>query len=621
MVAAPNGTIARGVWIRVRTEARETPAALWGTSVVDHGSSTALIFGGEATLGLAHHRSSGLWALNLSSPGTALRPVAHVGAPPAARRQHAAASLPDGEMLVVGGQGERGAPLGEALTWSPSSSSSWAASGLEGTWAAALARAGHTLTPLPPPSGDLYLRGRADASILLFGGLSTPRVAALARRSPNGHSADEYATAAEADATEPDASLVALNDVLLLTRASRHSWGVTRLSIPDAAACSAHPIPLVTRAAAGRWRRRAASGGATRALQPSADDESIGQLTAWGEAEMGLLSATQLSTEEAEALQAARAPRLPRPCGRSGHSAHLYTGRVAGLPASACSTGAGGVGCLIVYAGAASPDHAQHGTARLDDLWLLPIDPNWARTRDATRVPAVLPWRALQPSMVRGVSPPSRAAHAAVLHGEWLYTLGGERPRSIFATAGGAAPAEDALWQLHLPSLAWTPIWSPTAAADDGLPRPRAGAAALIATLPARFYAGDGDDVEREPIDSIVLLGGCEDSREQLPVWIYPLGYTCPAASQDEAVDMPEAADGGGCPRGQQCDATRGACICADGGAPPCIRSPPPPPGIVLREGALTMIGHAWVVVGMSVLGTYAGSWSMRWGLARAKAP
>ena len=131
----------------------------------------------------------------------------------------------------------------------------------------------------------------------------------------------------------------------------------------------------------------------------------------------------------------------------------------------------------------------------------------------------------------------------------------------------------------------------------------------------------------REPIDAIVLLGGCDDSREQLPVWIYPMGYTCPAAGQtaakQAAEDTPKDANGGGCPRGQQCDATRGACICADGGAPPCIRSPPPPPGIVLREGALQMIGHAWVIVGMSVLGTYAGSWSMRWGLsvARAKAP
>ena len=81
---------------------------------------------------------------------------------------------------------------------------------------------------------------RSDAAFLVFGGLTTSHIAALA----DGADADAVAAAAAADAIEADASRVALNDLLLLTRGARGAWGLTRLAPPDEIACSAHPTFL-----------------------------------------------------------------------------------------------------------------------------------------------------------------------------------------------------------------------------------------------------------------------------------------------------------------------------------------------------------------------------------------
>ena len=269
----------------------------------------------------------------------------------------AVAALSNDEMLAVGGQGENGQPLGDAWTFS-AGSATWHASGLEGEYAAALARAGHTLTPLPPAP---YLFGPHDGAYLLFGGLSTPRVARLARFTP--HSPEAYADAAADDAAEPDASPVALNDLLLLTRGARKAWSLTRLSLPDACSCRAHPTSVNNKRSVKRSQ-------SASALLPADDlddyeDDDVKPLSE-REVEMQLLGSQQkgsLSEEEAAALQASAVPRAHRPCGRYGHSAHLYVGEI-GSSWSSSNTSlledqpCGGDGCLLIHAGAANAEHA-----------------------------------------------------------------------------------------------------------------------------------------------------------------------------------------------------------------------------------------------------------------------
>ena len=150
------------------------------------------------------------------------------------------------------------------------------------------------------------------------------------------------------------------------------------------------------------------------------------------------------------------------------------------------------------------------------------------------------------------------------------------------------------------------------------------GAAATLATLRPSTPDGGalpgGGTVAEEAGAALVLIGGAESGsrargRGPLPTWVYRLGLACSGGG-------PSGDDDGtrtGCARGQQCDGTRGVCLCADGGPPPCTRAPPPPAGIVLRDGALSMIAQAWVLVGVSVLGAHAGGRSVRWGLQVAE--
>ena len=618
-----------GAWHHAHMDPHHTPMALWGASAIAQHNETALFFGGEAPLGLARHRSDGLWAINLTSPTLDMRPVAHVGRGPAARRQHTAAPLPDGEMLVVGGAGESGTPLSEAWTWA-SGSSTWVPSGLEPS--ALLARAGHTMTALPAPAGPVYLRGANDAAFVIFGGLTTSRVAALMRRAPSSETSPaEYVAAAAADAAEPDAGSVALNDLVLLSRGARRTWRYTPLSIPDEISCSANgPLPRPT-----TWRRTADTPGG--ALQPDPVG-GFGGASPWAVAEIGLLDPTTLSEAEAAAMQAASAARAHRPCGRSGHSAHLYTGRIAGVPPTACTRvaavdsdgrGASGVGCLLIYAGGASSDHGQRGGAfRLDDLWILPIDSSWARTRDAPRVPSTLPWLVLRPSVARGALAPPRSSHAAVLHKEYLFTIGGEAARTA---AGGPADValsvdEYAMWQLHLPSLVWTPIHAASATGAHGLPRPSAGMTALLASLAVPSPPSPPHDEIYNSTDvpvaapAIMLLGGAATNDDaHLALWVYRLGLPCSGqrnSTRTVGEGEQEEEEGYGCPRGQQCDATSGVCLCADGLPPTphtvgCIRKPSPPAGLTFKPGAWRMVGDAWAIVGMSAVGGLVGQWGM----------
>ena len=97
---------AAGVWSRIATRRTASPPALWGSSLVASDNGTVLLFGGEVTLGLAHHRSNSLWSIDAA--GGAFKAIATRGAVPAPRRQHAAAALPGGGMLVLGGQGAGG---------------------------------------------------------------------------------------------------------------------------------------------------------------------------------------------------------------------------------------------------------------------------------------------------------------------------------------------------------------------------------------------------------------------------------------------------------------------------------------------------------------------------------
>jgi hypothetical protein len=59
-----------------------------------------------------------------------------------------------------------------------------------------------------------------------------------------------------------------------------------------------------------------------------------------------------------------------RPCARSSHSAHLYSGPVYGLAAHVCAADGSAGRCLLLYAG------SSRSGQRLDDLWLLALDPS-----------------------------------------------------------------------------------------------------------------------------------------------------------------------------------------------------------------------------------------------------
>jgi hypothetical protein len=704
-----------GRWTHAVLDPTIAPAAAWGvTATLSSADGSVLAFGGEHPLGIARARSSTLWTIDTAAGGANIRAVPRLARDhPAPRRQHAAAALPDGGLLVVGGIGDPdGLPLGDAwmleltdgvqgggnssalgggssgssgsrsihsnfsrdstsqhLRAAPAASplptrhAAWTRNRIAHAAAALLARSGHTLTPLPPPQGSQYLREAADAAFLLFGGRATPRVAALAHALPNRASSAawrsatlaEYQDASLADAVEPDSSLVTLNDLLLLVRGRSGQWDLTRLKGSDTTACSSglanalgpaafagptsSPRPAAWQAGGGQPPPRGVRRGPPRAPPQS------------GGLASSALQPQSLSDDEVEVLRAERAPRSHAPCARHGHSAHLYAGRVGTLPGSWCSPDGGKVGCLLVFGG------ADAASTRLDDLWLLAVDPRWARPRDVVEATPPLSWRALLPAHT-GAVPAPRAFHASVLAGGTLYVIGGEVQRALpqarpvagplrgggggaasghFRPARGGAGDDSVLWTLDLPSLRWTAMY----AAGDGAPRPGAGAAAVLASVrwssvvaaanaADRADAADGAyDAEegvggaappagprtasasaRAPAparDSILLIGGAgsDHGESAMPMWLYPLGRPCVGPPPDSLQ---------GCSRGEACDGATGECVCAaTGAAPPCKPARgPPPPLLEVEDGAMRMIGHAWALVGMSVVGASVGGWAAR---------
>lgn len=581
---------AAGVWTRIATAAVDSPPASWGHSVTPLEGHIGVAFGDLGGGGRAN--TAALWALDFDARPPSFRAIAVQGRSPSPRRQHSAAPLghSSDQLVIVGGFD--GVPLGEAWTCTvrdllrieSAAPPAWTRlDALEGRYAPLLARAAHTLTPLPPPvsaTAARFLRGADDAAYLLFGGLTTGRIAALTR-TPGATSwpRQAYADAANADAAENGGSPVALNDLVLLTRGAAKAWAVTRLSSPDDIGCYATTPPL-TRTTSRRRRFQ-------WSLQPDRGDGDEQQ--GWGRRRWDRDDPHPLSEEEASERIAAIAPRHSRPCGRHGHSAHLYSGVLGGGVGDCRGTAGSGYGCLLVYAG------ADHASSRLSDLWVLPVDPSWARTRDEPAIPTPLGWRAISPdaswATADGQRAPPRALHASVLTGTHLYVIGGESSSSLVAAA--AAP----LWQLDLPSLRWSAMH-----ASGGLgPRPGAGAAALLASLPAA--AGEGEDAAMAPA-AILLLGGQESSaRGAMPLWMYRLGrQTC----FEEGEETP------GCRIGHECDGASGSCVCPVSGAtPPCEPPPAPPiPTLVVRDGTMTLVAQAWLLVGLSVVGAHAGGWA-----------
>ena len=135
---------------------------------------------------------------------------------------------------------------------------------------------------------------------------------------------------------------------------------------------------------------------------------------------------------------------------------------------------------------------------------------------------------------------------------------------------------------------------------------------AAIDTAVARDWLhGDSTVLRRTaqgPIrDSILLLGGqAADYRGlAMPMWLFPLGKPCVG---------PPPKYMHGCARGQACDGASGECVCAASGTPPPCKPPrgPPPPLLVVADGALQMVGQAWALVGMSVVGASIGGWAAR---------
>ena len=590
------------------------PTARWGHTLTPI-AGAALIFGGE--LGLSHVKAASLWAVNLSSLESC--PLLDVGVHPSPRRQHAAAALGDDGMIVVGGLGHNGVPLNEMWTLqllrSNISGSSCSAHGggalppsPRPVWSrstsALLARIGHSITPLPSPLGPPYLReGSSDAAYLIFGGRSTPRVAALARAlGDGGSSADwlsddvaEHVAANTDDAKEPDASPIALNDLLLLTRGPAEQWSLRRLMAANMIDCASSAAWIGSRNGRGSVRM-------SSALLP-----------------LQLMSDAEIEGER----PTERAPRSHAPCGRLGHSAHMYRGPVDGLPRTSCGADgrAGSVGCLLVHAG------ADQASKRLDDLWLLEVDPSWARPREVPLTHPSLTWRALLPTY-SGAAPPPRAHHASVLSGTTVFIIGGEAKQThavVSPSSGDDWVRGSALWALHVPSLRWTEMH----AAGGVAPRPGGSAAAVLIsshllTFQAKQQHSQGEEAraaekERmqpaahsvgrvasaaEPPGSILLLGGQSigAGSDAMPLWVYAIGHVCTA---------PQPMSAPGCGHGETCNGETGLCVCTlSGSTPPCTHPAEPlQPPVAMEGGAMRIFGQAWAIIGVSIVGATAGGW------------
>ena len=485
--SAPAGLPKVGEWL-ARRRAALGPSATIGHTVTYLSPSRLLLFGGEHPLPGAftrNSRSSRLYLLDGVGRGDEpvdISAIESLAVPPP-RRQHAAAAVSPDELLVVGGLGANGFPVGDAMVASLDASSraaKWMPSGAEDHFAPMLARAGHSLTALPPLSGPLLLRSPSDAAFLVFGGLQSNRVATLARTSALGNASHaEYVAAAAADAHEPEASLIALDDLILFSRGANGRWRLTRLSFPTDAPCAAAELPLgvpplsaSARAVPGaalasserRSERRLTSSARavgnespmhaeqpfgnespmhaeqpfeqpfeqparsarvvrtqqqrqqrpgpllpTTALPLLPVDETADEIAAadWAAAvrretapssepldRAAETAAAETATEAAEAAietaasiargKTQRGARYGgahygasmRPCARSSHSAHLYSGPVYGRSAHLCAADGGAGRCLLLYAG------SSYSGQRLDDLWLLSLDPSTLMTLD-----------------------------------------------------------------------------------------------------------------------------------------------------------------------------------------------------------------------------------------------
>ena len=485
--SAPAGLPKVGEWL-ARRRAALGPSATIGHTVTYLSPSRLLLFGGEHPLPGAftrNSRSSRLYLLDGVGRGDEpvdISAIESLAVPPP-RRQHAAAAVSPDELLVVGGLGANGFPVGDAMVASLDASSraaKWMPSGAEDHFAPMLARAGHSLTALPPLSGPLLLRSPSDAAFLVFGGLQSNRVATLARTSALGNASHaEYVAAAAADAHEPEASLIALDDLILFSRGANGRWRLTRLSFPTDAPCAAAELPLgvpplsaSARAVPGaalasserRSERRLTSSARavgnespmhaeqpfgnespmhaeqpfeqpfeqparsarvvrtqqqrqqrpgpllpTTALPLLPVDEIADEIAAadWAAAvrretapssepldRAAETAAAETATEAAEAAietaasiargKTQRGARYGgahygasmRPCARSSHSAHLYSGPVYGRSAHLCAADGGAGRCLLLYAG------SSYSGQRLDDLWLLSLDPSTLMTLD-----------------------------------------------------------------------------------------------------------------------------------------------------------------------------------------------------------------------------------------------
>jgi hypothetical protein len=234
-------------------------------------------------------------------------------------------------------------------------------------------------------------------------------------------------------------------------------------------------------------------------------------------------------------------------------------------------------------------------------------------------------------------APPPRAGHASALVGRYLFIVGGEAPPSggRLPNMGGSLPNMDALWRLNLPTLQWAALHASAGGA------PRVGSWAVLLPITTRAAHHDAsledDDPISEPISdpisapisdpiSLLLVGGhgAHDGAA-LPIWQYTVGeHSCESAPTKGAelggtaasAPQPSAQHGAaraaaGCAFGfgEQCDTLRGICVCTDGTPPPCDpltggrRAALP----MFGEGALSQIGTAWLIVGVSAAGAWVG--------------